>query len=216
LAEALAKCGLIERSGQGMNLMYESAIKQGKALPSLLGTSADAVRLTLHGSLTCPAFVRYLEQLGSERTRSFSTYDLLALDTLRREQELPPNLRAQIPALVAAGAIEAMGRGRGVRYILSRSLYAALGGKGTYTRRKGLDRETNKTLLLKHIRENAADGSQMEEFRQVLPALQRSQIQVLLRELRTVGAVHVIGATKAARWYPDAQPSVAAIETESR
>jgi len=197
LAEALAKCGLIERSGQGMNLMYESAIKQGKALPSLLGTSADAVRLTLHGSLTSPAFVRYLEQLGSERTRSFSTYDLLALDTLRREQELPPNLRAQIPALVAAGAIEAMGRGRRVR-------------------RKGLDQETNKTLLLKHIRENAADGSQMEEFRQVLPALQRSQIQVLLRELRTVGAVHVVGATKAARWYPDAQPSVAAIETESR
>ena len=44
LAEALAKCGLIERSGQGMNLMYESAIKQGKALPSfavkaILGTT---------------------------------------------------------------------------------------------------------------------------------------------------------------------------------
>lgn len=29
LAEALARCGLIERSGQGMNLMFERAIRQG-------------------------------------------------------------------------------------------------------------------------------------------------------------------------------------------
>ena len=39
LAEALAKCGLIERSGQGMNLIFETAIRQGKALPSFAGTT---------------------------------------------------------------------------------------------------------------------------------------------------------------------------------
>lgn len=42
----------------------------------------------------------------------------------------------------------------------------------------------------------------MEEFRQVLPALGRSQIQVLLRELRAEGLIHSVGMTKAARWYP--------------
>ena len=36
-----------------------------------------------------------------------------------------------------------------------------------YTRKKGLDRETNKALLLKHIQDNASTGAQMEEFRQV-------------------------------------------------
>ena len=73
LAEALAKCGLIERSGQGMNLMFESAIRQGKALPSFAGTSAHEVRLTLHGAMTSPAFVRFIERLGEERLKSFST-----------------------------------------------------------------------------------------------------------------------------------------------
>ena len=29
LAEAFAKCGLIERSGQGVNLMFEMAVRQG-------------------------------------------------------------------------------------------------------------------------------------------------------------------------------------------
>ncbi|MFN8717944.1 MAG: ATP-binding protein [Gemmatimonas sp.] len=214
LAEALGKCGLIERSGQGMNLMYESAIKQGKALPSLDGTSPDAVRLTLSGTLNSPDFVRFIERLGAERTRSFSTYDFLVLDTLRREADLPPSLRPHIPALVAAGAVESVGTGRGARYMLARGLYAALGKKGTYTRTKGLDRETNKTLLLKHIRENSKAGAPMEEFRQVLPALKRSQIQVLLRELRAQGAIHMTGSTRAARWFAGPGPDAPLIGAE--
>jgi ATP-dependent DNA helicase RecG len=206
LAEALAKCGLIERSGQGMNLIFESAIRQGKTLPSFAGTSAHEVRLTLYGTITSPAFVRFIERLGEQRLKSFSTYDFLALDHLRREQGLPDHLKACLPGLIGAGAVESIGRGRGTRYILAHGLYAALGGKGMYTRKKGLDRETNKALLLKHIQDNAATGAQMEEFRQVLPALGRSQIQVLLRELRKEQAVHSVGVTRAARWFPGPAP----------
>jgi len=205
LAEALAKCGLIERSGQGMNLMFESAIRQGKALPSFAGTSAHEVRLTLYGTVASPAFVRFIERLGEEKLKSFSTYDFLALDYLRREQAVPEQLKASLPGLISAGAVESIGRGRGTRFILAQGLYAALGGKGVYTRKKGLDRGTNKALLLKHIQDNATSGAQMEEFRQVLPALSRSQIQVLLRELRKEGAIHNVGLTKAARWYPGAR-----------
>lgn len=204
LAESLAKCGLIERSGQGMNLMFESAIRQGKALPSFAGTSAHEVRLALSGTVSSAAFVRFIERLGEEKLTSFSTYDFLALDCLRREQPMPDHLKARLPGLMAAGAVESSGRGRGTRYILARGLYAALGGKGVYTRKKGLDRGTNKALLLKHIEDNAATGAKMDEFRQVLPALGRSQIQVLLRELRREGMIHSIGATKGARWLPGA------------
>ncbi len=100
LAEALAKCGLIERSGQGMNLMFESAIRQGKALPSFAGTSAHEVRLTLYGTVASPAFVRFIERLGEEKLKSFSTYDFLALDYLRREQSVPEHLKASLPSLI--------------------------------------------------------------------------------------------------------------------
>jgi ATP-dependent DNA helicase RecG len=203
LAEALAKCGLIERSGQGMNLMFESAIRQGKPLPSFAGTSAHEVRLTLHGTLASPAFVRFIERLGEERLKSFSTYDFLVLDFLGREEPLPEHLHQFLPGLIAAGAVESYGRGRGVRYMLARGLYAALGRKGTYTRRRGLDRETNKALLLRHIQESASIGARMEEFLQVLPALNRSQIQVLLRELRVAGKIRVDGVRRNARWFPN-------------
>ena len=209
LAEALARCGLIERSGQGMNLIVESAIRQGKPLPSFAGTSAHEVRLTLEGVVKNPDLVRFMERVGEEKLKAFSTADFLVLDRLQRDLALPESLRVRVPQLMEAGVVETVGRGRGTKYILSRSLYAAIGSKGAYTRRKGLDRETNKALLLRHVEDNGSAGARMEELMQVLPALPRSQIQVLLRELRADGKVHTVGATRAARWYPGAPSPIA-------
>ncbi len=188
LAEALAKCGLIERAGQGMNLMFESAIRQGKELPDFGGTSGHEVRLTLSGTVSNPAFVRFLERLGLETLRSFSTADLMVLDLLRREQPVPEHLRSSLPGLVSAGAIEsAGGRGKGRLYLLARAAYAGLGQKGTYTRARGLDRNTNKALLLRHVQEHRL-GARMDEFLRVLPTLNRRHIQSLLRELKDESA----------------------------
>lgn len=123
---------------------------------------------------------------------------------MHREQPIPDLLRERLPFLVDHGLIERTGRGRGVRYMLSRDLYAFLGQKGVYTRQRGLDRETNKALLLKHIQDNAEAGSQLQELRQVLPALSRTQVQVLLRELLAEDCVHFVGHTSSARWFPGA------------
>ncbi|MDK9718413.1 MAG: putative DNA binding domain-containing protein [Trichlorobacter sp.] len=201
LAEALARCGLIERSGQGMNLIFESAIRQGKPLPSFAGTSSHEVRLTLEGMVKSTAFVRFMERLGEETLRSFSTYDFLTLDYLHREQTLPEHLKARLPNLVELGAIESVGRGRGTRYLLSRRLYAALGAKGVYTRKKGLDRETNKALLEKHLRNQGEVGAQLAELRQVLPAESESTVQNLLNELREENRVALKGKRRWARWF---------------
>jgi ATP-dependent DNA helicase RecG len=205
LAEALARCGLIERSGQGMNLMFERAIRQGKPLPDFTGTSAHEVRLCLNGLVSDPAFVRFMERLGEETLRSFSTHDFLVLDHLHRELPLTDTLRARLPRLLEMGAVENNGgRGKGGHYLLARRLYDALGARGVYTRKKGLDRDTNKALLLQHIQRNAAAGARMAEFKQVLPALGRGQIQALIQEMANEGQVRLLGRTKAARWYPGA------------
>ena len=206
IAEALARCGLIERSGQGMNLMVENAIRQSKPLPDFMGSSDHEVRLTLQGTVQDPAFIRYLEQVGTERLATFSTYDFLALDALRRKQRLSDDMRQRLPALVENGLVEKLGRGRGVRYILSRSMYGALGRSGTYTRERGLAHETNKELLLKHIHDNDAQGSALSVLCQVLPDLPARQVQSLLQELRSEEKVSLKGQRRWARWHlPDAK-----------
>lgn len=201
LAEALGKCGLIERSGQGMNLMVESAIRQSKPLPSFAGSSAHEVRLTLEGMVDNPAFIRYLERLGNDRLQSFSTYDFLVLDYLQRDVPLPEALKERLPGLIDAGAVESVGRGRGKRHILSHGLYAAIGAKGTYTRVRGLDHETNKSLLEQHLRQQGAEGAPLTDLRQVLPTLPESSVQRLLKELQSQGRIELQGARRWARWF---------------
>lgn len=102
---------------------------------------------------------------------------------------------AKLPSL---GIVERISR---YKYVLARSLYSAAGKQGVHTRRVGLDRETNKVLLLKHIHEKGSEGAPLKELQQVLPGHNRSQIQVLLRELRKEGRAHHVGNTSATRWF---------------
>jgi len=202
LSEALARCGLIERSGQGLNLMVENAIRQSKPLPDFSGSAPHEVRLKLEGTVQNPLFIRFLERLGEDKLRGFSTYDFLALDAIAREIPLTEEARSRLPGLIEAGAVESLGRGRGMRYHLSKGLYASLGKRGAYTRRRGLDHETNKALLDRHLKENAADGAPLADLCQVLPALSESAVQRLLGELRLEGKAELHGKRRWARWFP--------------
>lgn len=208
IAEVLGKCGLVERAGQGFDLIFRECIRQSKPLPDFSHSHAHAVWLTLHGEIQDPEFLRFLEEIGQERMAMFSTDDFLVVDLVHREQPVPDHLRSQVAHLLEQGIIERMGRGRGVRLLLSQRFYRRLGKAGVYTRKRGLDRETNKALLLKHIQDNRKEGSPLQELRQVLPALSRDQVQTLLRELKAAGLIHNAERTRASRWYPGS-PSTA-------
>lgn len=203
LAEAFGRCGLVERAGQGMNLMFESAIRQSKPLPDLSGSTPHKVWVTLHGTVRDPAFVRFLERIGQETLAAFATHDFLVLDLVHREESIPDELRPRLLRLRELGIVESIGRGRGVRYLLSRRFYDSIGRSGTYTRRRGLDRDANRALLLKHIEDNARRGSNLEELQQVLPGLSRRQVQTLIQDLKKQGLIRKEGKVRWTRWFPD-------------
>ena len=170
--------------------------------PDFSGTDQYQVNLTLDGEVRDTRFLEFLEKIGREKQELFSTSDFLLLDIIHREKPVPEKLKPRLHSLVDLGVIERFGRGRGVRYILSRKYYAMTGQRGHYTRRKGLDRDANKALLLKHIQESVKTGCPLKELLQVLPALTRPQVQTLLRELRNQGEIYHKGTTRAALWFP--------------
>lgn len=203
VAEVFRRCGLVERSGQGANLMFEESIKQSKPLPDYGQSNDFQVTLVLHGEVQDPLFLRYLEKIGDERLKSFGTRHFLALERVHSGRPIPDDLRPVLEALIEMGAVERTGRGRGTRYLLSRRFYELAGKKGQYTRTRGLDRNTNKALLLRHLQDNAEKGSRLDELCQVLPAESKRTVQNMLREMKAEGAVRVEGRTKAARWFPE-------------
>ena len=198
IAEVFARCGMVERSGQGANRMFELCARESKQPPDFSGTDDYEVFLTLYGKVQDPRFLTFLEKIGRERQMSFEATDFITLDLINREQKLPLWAKERVPLLLKSGAIERIGR----KYMLSRKYYEFVDRKGVYTRKRGLDLETNKQLLLKHIRDNRDNGSRLNDLRQVLPALSRRQVQALLAALKKQNKVRMVGKTSAAKWYP--------------
>lgn len=91
------------------------------------------------------------------------------------------------------------------KYILFRRYYSSAGKSGAHIRRVGLDRGTNKELLITHLKFQGDAGAKLADLLQVLPDLPRGQVQVLLREKRAVRRVRCVGTTSVARWYVDQQ-----------
>ena len=59
IAEIFAKCGLVERAGQGADRIFEESIKQGKSLPDFAHTDEYEVVLALDGEIQDERFLGY-------------------------------------------------------------------------------------------------------------------------------------------------------------
>jgi len=117
---------------------------------------------------------------------------------LFHEKRLQDSWRSRVKKLIDMGIVERTSRDK---YILTRALYEVAGKSGVHTRLTGLDKETNKELIVKHISQCGEKGTPFKEIQQVLPSHTRSQLQILLRELRDEKRIKNEGKTKTTRWY---------------
>src|ERR1700730_15894356 len=112
-----------ERSGQGVNRMFEESIRESKARPDYSKSDAHQVFLRLYGTVQDSRFLKFLQKIGQETQVSFSTDDLLVLDHIHFGTPIPERLRDRILHLKEHGIVETTGKGRGSKPILSRKFY---------------------------------------------------------------------------------------------
>lgn len=181
-----------------------SPSRSSKPIPDFARTDQYQMGLTLHGTVQNPAFVRFVERVGRDTTAAFNTHDWIVLAFVARDEKIPRELQERIERLRDLGLIE---RVAGRRYMLSRKYYEFVGDNAAYTRKRGLDRNQNLTLLLNHITDNTSVGSKLEDLCQVLSALPMRQVQYLLITLKRKNKAHPIGTTRAARWFSGPAPA---------
>jgi ATP-dependent DNA helicase RecG len=193
----------VERAGQGTDRIYEECLKQGKPLPDFTHTDAYQVSLTLRGDVADDGFLQFLQCLKEEDIDATSTQDLLVLDRVRRRHRVPKHLRPWLRRLLELGVLQSTGSGRATTYSFSSRLLDASGSVRVGERTVQQDRARSKEFLLAHITENGKVGTRFDELRRVvLPELSRDQIQTLLRELKSQGAIVAEGTTRGSKWYP--------------
>ncbi len=202
IADVFVKCGLVERAGQGVNLMFEESIKQGKSIPDYSHTDSNQVCLTLSGEVRDPNFLRFLSKIGQEKLASFSTEDFLVLDFIHRKEIIPLQFQSGVKKLLEAGVIEKTSQGSEIIYLFSKRYFDFIQKREVKIGNRNSDRDVNKGLILQCIKKNFQSGSSLQELMGVLPDLSKAQFQKLLQEMKHQGVIRVEGATRGSLWYP--------------
>lgn len=198
IAEVFQKCGLVERSGQGADKMFRLSIEEAKPRPDYSKSDAFAVLLRIRAEIQDIQFLNFFENVYSEKKIKWTTQDLILMDDIRIGKSPLPKYQDSLLRLTEQGIVEKFGRGRGVKYILSKRFYTFLGEKGVYTRKKGLGIEEKKALIIKHLK-NYGKGT-ISEFQDVIPSSNREYIKYLLKVLRDEKQIKFEGSKKSGFW----------------
>ncbi|HPL90075.1 MAG TPA: ATP-binding protein, partial [Caldisericia bacterium] len=197
IAESLQKCGLVERAGQGYDMMWKSLLKDSKNGPDLSNTTSNQVHLSIQGHVLDPNFIQYIDQLTNF---DISIHELITLWHICTGQQIKKNHcnTDTIKSLKQKRLIENIGYGKGTKYILSREYYVTANKRGEYSRNKGLPDAENKLLILQHIKDHGQ--GKMQDFEQLLQNINRTHIQTLLRQLKIEGKIKHVGSNKTGMW----------------
>ncbi|MDZ4299416.1 MAG: ATP-binding protein, partial [Candidatus Sungbacteria bacterium] len=86
IAEALERTKLVEKSGQGIDIIFDATIRHGKGLPDFRGTDAYTVRINIPSKVKDAEFIRFLEKIVNEKQISFSFDEIYELELLREQK----------------------------------------------------------------------------------------------------------------------------------
>lgn len=198
IAELFAKCGLVERSGQGMNLIYENSVREGKRLPDWKGTDNYDVKMTLNGTILGKRFLTFQRRIPKERYDMLSSEDFLALYYVWQQQKLPAELKPNAVALCEQGLLTKLGR---VKYRLP-DLYQNLPSQdGVTVRPIPKTDDECKADIISILEQHKNEGVRRAEIEAHIPSRSQRQLRLLLDAMRQDGIIITHGMGVKARWF---------------
>jgi len=195
IAETFEKAGLVERSGQGMDDIFEYTIKEGKGLPDLSESDDFSVCLKIPAKVKDESFIFFLEKIINEKQVILSFDEIYELEKIRENQPV-----AQIKnrnKFLEIGVIEQVGKTRGAKYILSHRYYAYESKVGIHIKLTGISREKDKELILKHLEKNKG---YRHDLQTVFPELNPQDISNILQELKREKKIRFLGTKRNGYW----------------
>ena len=209
LADALKRIGLAERTGRGIDRIFEGSIVYGRPLPDYADSTERYVKLFIQRAEPDLAFSKMILNEENRMGRKLPINALLILSTLQKErraslQELSDAIhvseartKANVEKLVESGLIEASGSGKSRAYILSAKVYRAQENSVGYVRQTGIDTLKYEELSLKLAKQQ---GYVTRDNVKELLNISSSQAYRILKKLADKEKLVLIGTGRNARY----------------
>lgn len=210
LMDALKRVGLAERTGRGIDRIYEGSLSYGRPLPDYTASNTTMVRVFIARSAPDRVFMELLREEHDRTGKAIPIRSLLVLDLLKRQRRLKlidicseldlsgGLARSVVETLVESGLVDASGSGQGRAYMLSARVYERQGKTAEYVRQAGISRLHHKGLIIELAEKQGAVTS--SEVSSML-GISGKQAYRMLKRLIDEGAFRLEGRGKSARYY---------------
>lgn len=177
LADVLAKTGIVERSGQGVDKIYKNTLLEGKDETDYSYSDPFRVELHLSAVIKDKAFAIFLEseQRDLPEEDRLSVFEVMALNQIRMEKSEGVE-KSIIKRLLERGLIEKRGKTSGTYYILSKSYYECCGKEGEYSKKETWSASQALPMVMAHF--STFKTAKMKDFVSILGShMSRKQVR---------------------------------------
>ena len=184
LADIMAKTGVVERAGQGIDKIYYQTITESKPEPDYSKSDNYQVELRLSAIVEDKAFALFIHQFQQERKdiEKLSVQDVITLNKIRKRETRESFDPDVIRKLEKEGLIERHGKTKGAYYILARSYYEFTDEKGKYSRKTDWDERQAFYIILQHLQK--FEKAKMTDFVDLFEGrLTRKQVRYIVDKL---------------------------------
>jgi len=206
LADIIKRIGLAERTGRGIDRIFEGMLRYGRPAPDYSMSTDYTVAVLLSNADADPDFLKMVVE-QEEKLGLMPVDSLIVLSRLRDERRLTTadlapsvqkpeaNVRTTLERLVETGFLEQHGTGRGRTYTLSARIYQKAGQRAEYIRQAGFSQIQQEQMVLNYIEKH---GTIKRADVMELCRISKDQAYKLLLRLKKQGDVVQTGERKAA------------------
>ena len=203
LADALKRIGLAEKTGRGIDRIFE-----GRPLPDYSETTSTYVKLFIQRAEPDLAFTKMISNEENRLGRSLPINSLLILSALQSQRRLTiaeivevTNIgeiraKAVVEKLVEAGLVDASGNNKARFYILSSKVYKEQDNIVGYVRQTGIDAVKYEAWIMELIQKQGGKITRdnVVELLNVTPP----QAYRLLKKMSDKGRIKLVGNGRSA------------------
>lgn len=188
IAETLQHLKYVQRTGQGVDIIFREMISSGKPFPEYKSYN-DAVSLTIYSAIDDIDFVKFIANEENGLSRSFSLSELMILRYLKDNrkitmseaeiliQEARHQAQNACNNLKRYGLIELSGN----EYMLTAKIYDELKNSVDYTKDKAIQYIKAREMILEYIRDR---GFINNELVRELCGFSQKQARIILQRMR--------------------------------
>lgn len=188
IAETLQHLKYVQRTGQGVDIIFREMISSGKPFPEYKSYN-DAVSLTIYSAIDDIDFVKFVANEENGLSRSFSLSELMILRYLKDNrkitmseaeiliQEARDQAQNACNNLKRYGLIELSGN----EYMLTAKIYDELKNSVDYTKDKAIQYIKAREMILEYIRDR---GFINNELVRELCGFSQKQARIILQRMR--------------------------------